>query len=140
MFVHSRKETARTAKFLRDTAVEKETITQFVRPDLATREILTVEAGNVRDANLHDLLPLECRERTVSLLKSCSPMTPFRSSFVPQLLLGVLICLRIRSTSKVLKFTTPKIVVGSQDMLQMLGPAQLGKASLSLTIRNFSII
>ena len=57
VFVHSRKETAKTAKFLRDTAVEKETIMQFVKPDGATREILTDEAGNVKDANLRDLLP-----------------------------------------------------------------------------------
>ena len=57
VFVHSRKETAKTAKFLRDTAVEKETISQFIRPDQATGEILTVEAGNVKDANLCDLLP-----------------------------------------------------------------------------------
>jgi pre-mRNA-splicing helicase BRR2 len=57
VFVHSRKETAKTAKFLRDVAVEKETITQFVRPDGATREILTEEAGNVKDSNLRDLLP-----------------------------------------------------------------------------------
>ncbi|KAF8418788.1 hypothetical protein L210DRAFT_3667079 [Boletus edulis BED1] len=37
VFVHSRKETAKTAKFIRDMAIEKETITQFVRPDSATR-------------------------------------------------------------------------------------------------------
>jgi pre-mRNA-splicing helicase BRR2 len=35
VFVHSRKETAKTAKFLRDMAIEKETITQFVKPDAA---------------------------------------------------------------------------------------------------------
>ncbi|KAK7461038.1 Pre-mRNA-splicing helicase BRR2 [Stygiomarasmius scandens] len=57
VFVHSRKETAKTAKFLRDMAMEKETITQFVRPDGATREILQEEAGNVKDPNLRDLLP-----------------------------------------------------------------------------------
>ncbi|KAG1789995.1 putative RNA helicase [Suillus plorans] len=57
VFVHSRKETAKTAKFIRDMAMEKETITQFVRPDSATREILTEEAGNVKDSNLRDLLP-----------------------------------------------------------------------------------
>ncbi|KAH7882250.1 putative RNA helicase [Phlebopus sp. FC_14] len=57
VFVHSRKETAKTAKFIRDMAIEKETITQFVRPDSATREILTEEAGNVKDGNLRDLLP-----------------------------------------------------------------------------------
>ncbi|KAG2058635.1 DNA polymerase theta/eta [Suillus hirtellus] len=57
VFVHSRKEAAKTAKFIRDMAMEKETITQFVRPDSATREILTEEAGNVKDSNLRDLLP-----------------------------------------------------------------------------------
>ncbi|ETW75698.1 hypothetical protein HETIRDRAFT_460980 [Heterobasidion irregulare TC 32-1] len=57
VFVHSRKETAKTAKFIRDMAIEKETITQFVKPDSAVREILTEEANNVKDANLRDLLP-----------------------------------------------------------------------------------
>lgn len=57
IFVHSRKETAKTAKFLRDAAVENETITQFLRADPATREILTSEAESVTDANLKDLLP-----------------------------------------------------------------------------------
>jgi pre-mRNA-splicing helicase BRR2 len=57
VFVHSRKETAKTAKFLRDMAIEKETITQFVKPDAAIREILTVEVDHVKDSNLRDLLP-----------------------------------------------------------------------------------
>ncbi|KAM0747473.1 Sec63-domain-containing protein [Meredithblackwellia eburnea MCA 4105] len=57
IFVHSRKETAKTAKFLRDHAVENETITQFLRSDPATREILTSEAEAVADPNLKDLLP-----------------------------------------------------------------------------------
>ncbi|KAF9003722.1 Sec63-domain-containing protein [Hymenopellis radicata] len=57
VFVHSRKETAKTAKFLRDMAVEKETITQFVKADGATREILQTEAANVKDGNLRDLMP-----------------------------------------------------------------------------------
>lgn len=57
VFVHSRKETAKTAKFIRDMSIEKETITQFVKPDGATREILVEEANNVKDGNLKDLLP-----------------------------------------------------------------------------------
>ncbi|KAH9965547.1 putative RNA helicase [Lactifluus volemus] len=57
VFVHSRKETAKTAKFIRDMAIEKETITQFVKPDSAVREILTEEANNVKDSNLRDLIP-----------------------------------------------------------------------------------
>ncbi|XP_006459706.1 hypothetical protein AGABI2DRAFT_219047 [Agaricus bisporus var. bisporus H97] len=57
VFVHSRKETAKTAKFLRDMAMEKETITQFVKAEGATREILTEESSNAKDRNLVDLLP-----------------------------------------------------------------------------------
>lgn len=57
VFVHSRKETAKTAKFIRDMAIEKETITQFVRADGGTREILEQESQNVKDPNLRDLLP-----------------------------------------------------------------------------------
>ncbi|KAG6914415.1 hypothetical protein DXG01_000484, partial [Tephrocybe rancida] len=57
VFVHSRKETAKTARFLRDMAIEKETITHFVKPDGAVREILQEEAGNVTDPALKDLLP-----------------------------------------------------------------------------------
>jgi pre-mRNA-splicing helicase BRR2 len=57
VFVHSRKETGKTAKFLRDMAIEKETITQFVKPDGAVREILTEAVEIVKDLNLKDLLP-----------------------------------------------------------------------------------
>ncbi|KAH9830081.1 Sec63-domain-containing protein [Rhodofomes roseus] len=56
VFVHSRKETAKTAKSIRDMAIDKETITQFVKPDGATREILLEESNNVKDPNLKDLL------------------------------------------------------------------------------------
>ncbi|ETN47213.1 uncharacterized protein HMPREF1541_01404 [Cyphellophora europaea CBS 101466] len=57
IFVHSRKETAKTAKFIRDKAVEMETIGQIMRTDAASRAILSDEADNSNDANLKDLLP-----------------------------------------------------------------------------------
>lgn len=57
VFVHSRKETAKTARFMRDMAIEKETVTQFVRADAGTREILETESQNAKDPNLRDLLP-----------------------------------------------------------------------------------
>jgi len=37
VFVHFRKETAKTTRFLRDTVIEEEMITQFVKPDGAVR-------------------------------------------------------------------------------------------------------
>jgi len=57
VFIHSWKETMKTANFLRDMVVGKEMIMQFIRADRAMREILTKEAGNVKDDNLCDLLP-----------------------------------------------------------------------------------
>lgn len=57
IFVHSRKETARTAKYIRDKAIEEETIGQILRPDAAAQEILRSEAESSYDGNLKDLLP-----------------------------------------------------------------------------------
>ncbi|KAK5082295.1 Pre-mRNA-splicing helicase BRR2 [Lithohypha guttulata] len=57
IFVHSRKETAKTAKYIRDKAIENETIGQTMRTDAASRQILSEEAETMLDANLKDLLP-----------------------------------------------------------------------------------
>lgn len=57
IFVHSRKETAKTAKYIRDKALEMDTIGQILRSDAASRAILEEEAGAVDDASLKDLLP-----------------------------------------------------------------------------------
>lgn len=57
IFVHSRKETARTAKALRDLALEKDTIGKLLRQDAASREILQTEAQTTKNADLTDLLP-----------------------------------------------------------------------------------
>ncbi|KAF2421033.1 pre-mRNA splicing helicase [Tothia fuscella] len=57
IFVHSRKETAKTAKHIRDKALEEETIGQILRSDAASREILRTEADQITNADLKDLLP-----------------------------------------------------------------------------------
>ena len=57
IFVHSRKETAKTAKYIRDKALEMETIGQILRSDAASREILTEEAGNISNPDLKDVMP-----------------------------------------------------------------------------------
>lgn len=57
VFVHSRKETAKTALSLRDMALENDTINRFLKEDSASREILQSEAATVQDANLQELLP-----------------------------------------------------------------------------------
>ncbi|APA06914.1 hypothetical protein SS1G_04434 [Sclerotinia sclerotiorum 1980 UF-70] len=58
IFVHSRKETAKTARYIRDKALEMETIGQILRSDVSgTRETLSSEAEEVSDRELKDLLP-----------------------------------------------------------------------------------
>ncbi|KAJ2872154.1 Pre-mRNA splicing, partial [Coemansia asiatica] len=57
VFVHSRKETVRTAQRLRDMAVEAAQVDAFVRAGSASSEVLREEAGATGDAALADLLP-----------------------------------------------------------------------------------
>ncbi|OAL55703.1 Sec63-domain-containing protein [Pyrenochaeta sp. DS3sAY3a] len=57
IFVHSRKETAKTAKYIRDKAIEEGTIGQILRSDAASREILREESASVQNTDLKDLMP-----------------------------------------------------------------------------------
>lgn len=57
IFVHSRKETAKTARYIRDKAVEMETIGQILRSDAGSRAILEAEAEAVTNSDLKDLMP-----------------------------------------------------------------------------------
>ena len=57
VFVHSRKECAKTAKAIRDTALANDTLVEFLREDSASREILQEEAQAVKNKELADLLP-----------------------------------------------------------------------------------
>lgn len=57
IFVHSRKETATTAKMIRDMAISRETIGKFLREGSASREILNTEADSTKNRDLKDLLP-----------------------------------------------------------------------------------
>ncbi|RDW74063.1 Sec63-domain-containing protein [Coleophoma crateriformis] len=57
IFVHSRKETSKTARYIRDKALEMETIGQILKSDAGSREVLTTEAEAINDRELKDLLP-----------------------------------------------------------------------------------
>lgn len=56
IFVHSRAETGKTAKALRDIALERNELTHFVREGGATQEILREELSTVKNADLKDVL------------------------------------------------------------------------------------
>ncbi|KAF6257784.1 RNA helicase, activating signal cointegrator 1 [Scenedesmus sp. NREL 46B-D3] len=57
IFVHSRKETAKTALYLKQTALDNDHLAKFMRDDSASREILQTEAEAAKTAELRDLLP-----------------------------------------------------------------------------------
>ncbi|AMD22199.1 HGL141Wp [Eremothecium sinecaudum] len=56
VFVHSRKDTARTAKWLKEKATEEDTLGKFVLSDISSKEILNRESDNISDKNLRDLI------------------------------------------------------------------------------------
>jgi pre-mRNA-splicing helicase BRR2 len=57
IFVHSRKDTAKTARYIRDKAMEMDTINQILRHDAGSREVLNEAANDATDKDLKDLLP-----------------------------------------------------------------------------------
>ncbi|KAL5221729.1 hypothetical protein ABZP36_026442 [Zizania latifolia] len=57
IFVHSRKETAKTARAIRDTALANDTLTRFLKDESASQEILGTHAELVKSSDLKDLLP-----------------------------------------------------------------------------------
>ena len=57
IFTHSRADTAKTARALRDMALENDALGQFVREDSASREILREEGETAKNSDLKDLLP-----------------------------------------------------------------------------------
>lgn len=57
VFVHSRKETGKTARAIRDMCLEKDTLGLFLREGSASTEVLRTEADQVKNQELRDLLP-----------------------------------------------------------------------------------
>ncbi|VAI72626.1 unnamed protein product [Triticum turgidum subsp. durum] len=57
IFVHSRKETAQTARAIRDTALANDVLPRFLKDDSASQEILCAHAELVKSSDLKDLLP-----------------------------------------------------------------------------------
>jgi pre-mRNA-splicing helicase BRR2 len=57
IFVHSRKETGKTARAIRDMCLEKDTLGIFLREGSASTEVLRQESEQVKSAELKDLLP-----------------------------------------------------------------------------------
>ena len=57
VFVHSRKETGKTARAVRDMCLEKDTLGLFMKDKNASTMVLRQEAEQVKNSELKDLLP-----------------------------------------------------------------------------------
>ncbi|XP_069475191.1 U5 small nuclear ribonucleoprotein 200 kDa helicase [Ambystoma mexicanum] len=57
VFVHSRKETGKTARAIRDMCLEKDSLGLFLREGSASTEVLRTEAEQCKNLELRDLLP-----------------------------------------------------------------------------------
>ncbi|CAN6842048.1 unnamed protein product [Brassica oleracea] len=57
IFVHSRKETAKTANAIKDTAMAKDTLSRFLKEDSASREVLQSQIELIKNVDLKNLLP-----------------------------------------------------------------------------------
>ncbi|KAM6489227.1 hypothetical protein JOM56_015397 [Amanita muscaria] len=103
-----------TARSLRDTGVDKETITQFVKPDSSVREILNEEAQNVKDTNLQDLLPFRFAIHHAGSRLYCNVRMGYQLT-------------RHTTTIKGTQIHNPEkgrwVELSSQDVLQILGCA-----------------
>lgn len=134
IFVHSRKETAKTAKYIRDKALELETMGQILRSDAATREILTTEAESVANADLKDILPYGFGIHHAGMTRS--DRTSVEELFAEGAI-RVLVCtatlawgVNLPAHSVIIKGTqvySPEkgswVELSPQDVLQMLGRA-----------------
>lgn len=134
VFVHSRKETAKTATFIRDMALEKETITRFVSPDSATREILQTEVEDVKNASLKDLLPFGFAIHHAGMTREDRTLVEdlFTAGHIQVLVCTATLAwgVNLPAHTVIIKGTqiyNPEkgrwVELSSQDMLQMLGRA-----------------
>ncbi|KAJ5974321.1 hypothetical protein N7481_011531 [Penicillium waksmanii] len=134
IFVHSRKETAKTAKYIRDKAVEMETIGQILRSDAASRAILSEEAESVDDAGLKDLLPygLGIHHAGLSLADRDSVQALFADGSIQVLVCTATLAwgVNLPAHTVIIKGTqvySPEkgswVELSPQDVLQMLGRA-----------------
>ena len=134
IFVHSRKETGKTARYIKDKALELETIGQILRSDAASREVLTEEAEGVQDRDLKELLPYGFAIHHAGM--SRADRTSVEELFAEKMV-QVLVCtatlawgVNLPAHAVVIKGTqvySPEkgswVELSPQDVLQMLGRA-----------------
>jgi len=115
-------------------AVDKETITQFVKPDSATREILADEVNAVQDPHLRDLLPFGFAIHHAGMRRSDRALVEdaFTSGHIQVLVCTATLAWGVNLPAHTVIIKGTQIYnpekgrwteLSSQDVLQMLGRA-----------------
>ncbi|KAJ1551678.1 DEIH-box ATPase, partial [Nowakowskiella sp. JEL0078] len=136
VFCHSRKETAKTARAIKDMAIENETIGEILSQDAASREILreTAEDEKVKNADLKELLPYGLAIHHAGMVRTDRSLVEdlFAEGHVQVLVSTATLAwgVNLPAHTVVIKGTqiyNPEkgrwVELSPQDMLQMLGRA-----------------
>lgn len=135
VFCHSRKECGKTARAVRDLAIERETIGSFIRRDSGSREILRSEAdSNVKNDELKELLPYGFGIHHAGMLRSDRTLIEdlFAGRHVPVLVSTATLAWGVNLPAHTVIIKGTQVYnpekgcwseLSPQDMLQMLGRA-----------------
>lgn len=134
VFCHSRKDTAKTARAIRDMSVSRETIGTILRQDIASREILASEAESVKNEDLKELLPYGFAIHHAGMNRVDRTLVEelFADKHIPVLISTATLAwgVNLPAHTVIIKGTqvySPEkgrwIELSPQDMLQMLGRA-----------------
>ena len=134
VFCHSRKETAKTAKEIRDLCLQNNTITSILKSDAASREILQSEAEVVKNDDLKELLPYGFAIHHAGMSRADRQLVEelYADRHIPVLVSTATLAwgVNLPAHTVIIKGTqvySPEqgrwIELSPQDMLQMLGRA-----------------
>ena len=76
IFVHSRKETSKTARAIRDLCLERDTLGHFLREDSASTEVLRYELHKIFEPELLIEVAKKIKDSYCCVSKTIPKMTP----------------------------------------------------------------
>lgn len=134
VFCHSRKETAKTCRAVRDMAIAKGTIGRITKEDAASHGILQSESANVKNSELRELLPHGFAIHHAGMNREDRTLVEelFSAKHVPILMSTATLAwgVNLPAHTVIIKGTqvySPEkgrwVELSPQDMLQMLGRA-----------------
>jgi pre-mRNA-splicing helicase BRR2 len=134
VFCHSRNETAKTARAIRDHAVNNETIGKFLKADAESREMLLSESEGASNNDLKELMPYGFAIHHAGMTRSDRQLVEdlFAGKHIPVLISTATLAwgVNLPAHTVIIKGTqvySPEkgrwVELSPQDMLQMLGRA-----------------